>query len=222
VPRPYQGRGVGAGHARPEALRNRSDGSVVLVLLCLKKNNLVLELFCGIPPFFARPTQRRFAAYIEGLAKAAGHADRHTPVKNYCTDCCCQGSARVSSRWRRAWPQTMFVAPTIVAHLVAGCAMDDEEMLAQVRREVLPTMRRHGPVSGVDRGYTGFRTGKPFCGCGPAVLRGQLGKQEQLSGGREFVGEHLEYESAIAWRLYSAGGVVPGSEAVSGRGSGRG
>jgi len=31
------------------------------------------------------PQQRRFAAYIEGLANAAGHADRHTPLKNYCT-----------------------------------------------------------------------------------------------------------------------------------------
>jgi len=34
---------------------------------------------------FARPTtEGRFAAYIEGLANAAGHADRHTPLKNYC------------------------------------------------------------------------------------------------------------------------------------------
>ena len=31
------------------------------------------------------PQQKRFAAYIEGLAEAAGHADRHAPLKNYCT-----------------------------------------------------------------------------------------------------------------------------------------
>src|SRR5471030_3532396 len=31
------------------------------------------------------PQEKRFAAYIEGLANAAGHADRHTPLKNYCT-----------------------------------------------------------------------------------------------------------------------------------------
>jgi SRSO17 transposase len=31
------------------------------------------------------PQERRFAAYIEGLAKAAGHADRNIPLKNYCT-----------------------------------------------------------------------------------------------------------------------------------------
>ena len=31
------------------------------------------------------PQERRFAAYIEGLAEAAGHADRNVPLKNYCT-----------------------------------------------------------------------------------------------------------------------------------------
>jgi SRSO17 transposase len=30
------------------------------------------------------PQEARFAAYIEGLAEAAGHADRHVPLKNYC------------------------------------------------------------------------------------------------------------------------------------------
>lgn len=31
------------------------------------------------------PQEQRFAAYIEGLAEAAGHADRNVPLKNYCT-----------------------------------------------------------------------------------------------------------------------------------------
>jgi DDE superfamily endonuclease len=31
------------------------------------------------------PQQQRFAAYIESLAEAAEHADRHAPLKNYCT-----------------------------------------------------------------------------------------------------------------------------------------
>ncbi len=30
------------------------------------------------------PQERRFAAYIEGLARAAGHEDRHAPLKDYC------------------------------------------------------------------------------------------------------------------------------------------
>ena len=31
------------------------------------------------------PQERRFAAYIEGLAEAAGHVDRNVPLKSYCT-----------------------------------------------------------------------------------------------------------------------------------------
>jgi SRSO17 transposase len=31
------------------------------------------------------PQQKRFAAYLDRLALAAGHADRITPLKNYCT-----------------------------------------------------------------------------------------------------------------------------------------
>jgi SRSO17 transposase len=29
------------------------------------------------------PQEQRFAAYMEGLAEAAGHADRNIPLKNY-------------------------------------------------------------------------------------------------------------------------------------------
>ncbi len=30
------------------------------------------------------PQEKRFAAYVEGLARAAGHRDRETPPKDYC------------------------------------------------------------------------------------------------------------------------------------------
>ena len=30
------------------------------------------------------PQEKRFAAYMDGLAQAAGHADRATPLKMYC------------------------------------------------------------------------------------------------------------------------------------------
>jgi hypothetical protein len=48
----------------------------------LKTNNLTQNCFVG--SCLASPgPQRRFAAHMEGLANAAGYADRHTPLKNY-------------------------------------------------------------------------------------------------------------------------------------------
>jgi hypothetical protein len=60
-------------------------------------------LWCGLPPHCSRevappmwncfvgktsaprPEEKRFAAYMDGLAEAAAHADRAIPLKNYCT-----------------------------------------------------------------------------------------------------------------------------------------
>ena len=37
---------------------------------------------------------RRFAAYVEGLASEIGHADRVSPLHDYCTGLMLPGSAR--------------------------------------------------------------------------------------------------------------------------------
>jgi len=38
-----------------------------------------VELFCGIKTLRARPQEKRFTAYMDSLANAAGHEDRHLP-----------------------------------------------------------------------------------------------------------------------------------------------
>jgi SRSO17 transposase len=49
------------------------------------------------------PQQKRFAAYMEGLAKAAGHADRNGPLKSYCTGLLLPGERKsvepMAARW---------------------------------------------------------------------------------------------------------------------------
>ena len=114
-------------------------------------------MFRGITPLIARPQQRRFAAYIEGLASAAGHADRHLPLKNYCTGLLLAGERK------SAEPMAARLAPDNVRrmhqslhHLVADAPWDDEEMLAQVRRAVLQTMQKDGPVVAWVVDDTGF------------------------------------------------------------------
>jgi hypothetical protein len=93
------------------------------------------------------PQQRRFAAYIEGLANAAGHADRHTPLKNYCTGLLLPGERKsVEPMAARLAPHDVRRMHQSLHHLVADAPWNDEEILAQVRREVLPAMQKQDSV----------------------------------------------------------------------------
>jgi SRSO17 transposase len=57
-------------------------------------------------------------------------------------------------------------------HLVADAPWSDEEMLAQVRQQVLPAMQKNGPVVAWIVDDTGFpKQGTTFGGSCPAVLR---------------------------------------------------
>ncbi len=47
-------------------------------------------------------------------------------------------------------------------HFVADAPWNDEEMLAQVRNEVLPTMQKHGPVVAWIVDDTGFPKQEAF------------------------------------------------------------
>lgn len=95
--------------------------------------------------------RRHFAAYIEKLARAIGHADRHAPLRNYCVGLLLPGgrksiepiAARVSPGNVRRMHQSLH-------HLIADSPWDDDRFLAEVRACVLPAMRaRHAIVAWV-------------------------------------------------------------------------
>jgi SRSO17 transposase len=93
------------------------------------------------------PQQRRFAAYIEGLANAAGHADRRTPLKNYCTGLLLPGERKsVEPMAARLAPDEVRRMHQSLHHLVADAPWNDQEMLERVRQQVLPAMQKHGSV----------------------------------------------------------------------------
>ena len=84
---------------------------------------------------------------MEGLAEAAGHADRAVPLKNYCTGLLLPGERKSVE------PMAARLAPTNVGrmhqslhHLVADAPWCDEAVLQEVRNSVLPAMQKHGPV----------------------------------------------------------------------------
>src|ERR671919_887844 len=89
----------------------------------------------------------RFAAYVEALIGVIGHADRATPLRDYCT-----GLLMPAER-KSVEPMAAVTAPARVAaqhqsllHFIGEGRWSDEKVLAQVRAMVLPRMQRQGPI----------------------------------------------------------------------------
>jgi SRSO17 transposase len=71
------------------------------------------------------PQQKRFAAYMDGLAKAAGHSDREIPLRNYCTGLLLPGERKsVEPMAARLAPDNVGRMHQSLHHVVAGCALE--------------------------------------------------------------------------------------------------
>jgi SRSO17 transposase len=147
--------------------------------------------------------QQRFAAYLDSLARAAGHADRTVPLESYCTGLLLPGERKsVEPMAARLAPHDVRRVHQSLHHFVANAPWSDDAVLESVRHFVLPVMKRNGPVVAWIVDDTGFvKKGVHSVG----VVRqycGQVGKQENC---RVAVSLSLATEHAslpIAWRLY--------------------
>ena len=124
------------------------------------------------------PQQRRLAAYLEGLAQAAGHADRVVPLKNYCTGLLLPGERKsVEPMAARLAPDNVRRMHQSLHHLVADAPWSDEAVLSKVRAYALTAMRQKGPVQAwivddtgfVKKGIHSVGVTRQYCG--------QVGKQ---------------------------------------------
>src|SRR6187401_2914690 len=116
---------------------------------------------------------------MEGLANAAGHEDRQTPLKNYCKGLLLPGE-RKSIEPMAARLDAVNVQPMrqSLHHLVAKAPWSDEALLDQVRSYVFPIMKKHGPVVAWIVDDTGFpKKGQHSVGVTRQYC-GQVGKQE--------------------------------------------
>ena len=149
------------------------------------------------------PQEKRFAAYMDGLANAAGHADRHAPLKNYCMGLFLPGERKsVEPMAARLAPHNVRRMHQSLHHLVADAPWDDEEMLAQVRRQVLPTLQKDGPVVAWVVDDTGFpKQGKHSVGVARQYC-GQIGKQDNCQVAVSLSVSTWSSSLPIAWRLY--------------------
>jgi SRSO17 transposase len=140
---------------------------------------------------------------MDGLAQAAGHADRATPLKLYCTGLLLPGERKsVEPMAARLAPDNVRRTHQSLHHVVADAPWSDEDVLAEVRSYALTAMRQRGPVRAWIVDDTGFpKKGRHSVGVARQYC-GQVGKQENC---RVAVSLSVSTNSAslpIAWRLY--------------------
>jgi SRSO17 transposase len=84
---------------------------------------------------------------MDGIAAAAGHADRVGPLKAYCTGVLLPGERKsVEPMAARLAPDRVRQMHQSLHHLVADAPWDDDEVLRQVRYRVLPALTRKTSV----------------------------------------------------------------------------
>jgi len=158
-----------------------------------------------VPPRSSGPSpqEKRLAAYLDGLAHAAGHADRHEPLKDYCKGLLLPGERKsIEPMAARLHPGRVQAARQSLHHLVAKAPWDDEAVLAEVRRRVLPVMQQRGPIVAWIVDDTGIpKKGRHSVGVARQYC-GQLGKQENCQVAVSLSVATGEASLPIGWRLY--------------------
>jgi SRSO17 transposase len=149
------------------------------------------------------PQERRFAAYIEGLAIAAGHVDRHAPLKSYCKGLLLPGERKsIEPIAARLSPGNVQAMRQCLHHLVAKAPWSDEALLTQVHKQVLPSMQKQGPVVAWTVDDTGFpKKGKHSVGVTRQYC-GQVGKQENCRVAVSLSVTTWNASLPLAYRLY--------------------
>jgi SRSO17 transposase len=120
----------------------------------------------------------RFAAYVEGLSSVLGYADRHGPLRDYCTGLILPGERKsVEPMAARTAPARTGAQHQSLLHFVGVATWSDEKVLTKVRELVLPAIERQGPIEAWIIDDTGFpKHGTHSVGVQHQYC-GQLGKQ---------------------------------------------
>ena len=147
--------------------------------------------------------QKRFAAYLDRLAHAAGHLDRVVPLKSYCTGLLLPGERKsVEPMAARLYPDNVRQTHQSLHHVVAHAPWSDEDLLEAVRQYTLPAMQKQGPIVAwvvddtglVKKGTHSVGVTRQYCG--------QVGKQENCRVAVSLSLSTAEASLPIAWQLY--------------------
>lgn len=140
---------------------------------------------------------------MDGLAQAAGHADRNLPLKNYCTGLLLPGERKsVEPMAARLAPDNVRRMHQSLHHLVADAPWSDAAVLRQVRSSVLPAMQKHGRIVCWIVDDTGFpKKGNQSVGVARQYC-GQTGKQDNCRVAVSLSVATWSSSLPIAYRLY--------------------
>jgi len=140
---------------------------------------------------------------MEGLANAAGHEDRHAPLKNYCKGLLLPGERKsIEPIAARLDPENVQRMRQSLHHLVAKAPWSDQTMLSEVRKHVLAAMQKQGPVVAWIVDDTGFpKKGRHSVGVTRQYC-GQVGKQENCRVAVSLSVATWDSSLPIAYRLY--------------------
>jgi SRSO17 transposase len=130
-------------------------------------------------PNLATARAQRFSAYIERLATALGHRERHDPLRAYVTGLCLPGNRKgIEPMAARVDPRHVRTRHQSIHHFAANAPWDDAAVLRVARDTVLAALERHGPLAAWIVDDTGIpKKGRHSAG----VVRqycGVLGEQE--------------------------------------------
>jgi SRSO17 transposase len=148
-------------------------------------------------------SEARFAVYVEALAGVIGHADRATPLRDYCT-----GLLMPAGR-KSVEPMAAITAPARVAaqhqsllHFVGQAPWSDAAVLTKVRDLVLPAIEGTGPIEAWIIDDTGFpKKGRHSVGVARQYC-GQLGKQDNCQVAVTLSLANRAASLPVAYRLY--------------------
>ena len=154
-------------------------------------------------PAPGRAQQKRFAAYLDSLAQAAGHADRIAPLKSYCTGLLLPGERKsVEPMAARLAPQNVRRMHQSLHHVVAHAPWSDEALLRCVRDYGLPAMEKNGPIVAWIVDDTGLpKQGTHSVGVARQYC-GQTGKTDNCQVAVSLSVATWNSSLPIAWRLY--------------------
>ena len=145
-------------------------------------------------------SDKRFAAYVEGLVSVLGHADRARPLRDYCTGLVMPGERKsVEPMAAVTAPDRVCAQHQSLLHFVGIAPWSDEKLVAKMCELVMPT---RGPIEVWIIDDTAFpKQGKPSVGVARQYC-GQLGKQDNCQAPVSLSIANHHASLPIAYRLY--------------------